>query len=150
MKGLPPQPARGLTITDGKPVTFAEAFAPLARHVGAAVTLRLATAVGGMRAGDHAVTILDWSTFGADARSGFAESHFFAVATSLGRAWRERLAPIALVGGESHPIPADELDQQVDGVLLVDLTTGAVVFCGDSSDDTTRAIARSTAELVLA
>ena len=150
MKGLPPQPAPGLTITDGKPVTFAEAFAPLARHVGAAVTLRLPAAIGGMRAGDHPLTILDWSTLDVDARSGFAESHLFAVATSLGRAWRERLAPIAIVGGESHPVPLDELDQQADGVLILDLTTGAVVFCGDSSDDTTRAIARSTAELPIA
>ncbi len=75
MKGLPPQPAPGLTITDGTPVTFAAAFAPLRPHVGAAVTLRLATAVGGLRAGEHAVTILDWSTLDADARSGFAESN---------------------------------------------------------------------------
>ena len=149
MKGLPPQPAPGLTITDGTPVTFAAAFAPLRPHVGAAVTLRLATAVGGLRAGEHAVTILDWSTLDADARSGFAESHLFAVATSLGRPWRERLAPIAIIGRESHPVPPDELDQQADGVLILDLTTGAVLLCEDSSDDTTRAIARSTAELVL-
>lgn len=130
--------------------SFEQAFAPLRPHVGAASTLVLDARTAGLREGQHAITWFDWSALDPDARSMFAESQLFELATATGKGWDQALVPCGIVGGESHPVPLDELDQQTDGVLLLDLRNGgAVVFCAGASESEARPLAPSAAALVV-
>ena len=123
-----------------KPVDFATAFAVLRAHVAKKRFVALAKRTP--------ITIFDWSKLGAEQRATFVESHLYELAKKLGKGWDAHLVPVALLGGESHPVPLDELDQQADGVLLLDLRAGgAVVCCNDATSETTRPIASKAADL---
>jgi hypothetical protein len=136
-------PAESATATAATPVTFAAAFAALRPHIGKKVFAELAK-------GRKAVTIFDWSKLGADDRSVLVESHLYELAQKAGKGWDAHLVPFALVGGESHPVPVDELDQQADGVLLLDLEAGgAIAYCNDPSTETAKTIAPNAGALVI-
>jgi hypothetical protein len=133
--GAKPEPA-----ASGSPVTFAAAYAPLKAHAGEAVFAKV-------KGRKQPITIFDWSSLEEDDQEFFAESQVYSLAEALGGGWSKKLVPFALVGGESHPVPLDELDQQTDGVLLVELATGAVVYCEDASTEKAKKIADSTSAL---
>ena len=123
-----------------EPVDFATAFAALEAHVGKKRFIQLAKR--------KAITIFDWSKLHAEHRATLIESQLYELAKTLGKGWDAHLVPVAILGGESHPVPLDELDQQADGVLLLDLRAGgAVVCCNDATSETTRPIASTAAEL---
>jgi hypothetical protein len=143
--GTPGAPA----AAKASPVTLDKALAPIRAHLGKAVHLRLAKRTGELRAGSHPVTLFDWSKLPASARSMFAESHVLELARALGGGWSDKQVPFALVGGESHPVPLDELDQQADGVLLVDLANGEVLCCSDPTARAAAPLASSTAALAI-
>ncbi len=132
--------AKPASAPSGSPVSFAAAFKPLAAHAGEAVY----ATVNGRK---QPITVFDWSALDEDEQAFFAESQVYALAKALGSDWSEKQVPFALVGGESHPVPLDELDQQTDGVLLVDLASGAVVYCDDATSDKAKKIADSTSAL---
>lgn len=111
---------------------------PLRQHVGAAAIATLPT-------GEHAITIFDWSTLDDDQQAEFAEAQLSELP-----AWFDALTPFALVGGESSPIPMDELDQQTDGVLLIENATGAVVYCSGPASTRTEPVAASVEALLIA
>ncbi len=103
----------------------------LRQHVGAAAVVSLAT-------GAHAITIFDWSMLDEEQQGEFAEAQLGEL-----RSWVGKLTPFALLGGETTPVPMDELDQQTDGVLLIENVTGAVVHCSGPSATRTEPVAGS-------
>jgi hypothetical protein len=109
--------------------TFEQMFASLEAHTGKPVFLTVAGAGQPLRAGRHAVTIFDYFSMPDDDKGVFVESQLMELALTMGRGWTRKVAPFALVGGESHPVPEDELDQQCDGVLLLDLENGEGADC---------------------
>ena len=131
----------------GSPVTFAQAFAPLAAHIGAPVFLQHENATAHLAAGSHALTVFDWPALADASRAALADRHLGELVLALGDGWHTKQVPLALIGGEPHPIPFDDLDQHLDGVLLLDLATGCVVHCPSPSHRTGKLFAPSTAVL---
>jgi hypothetical protein len=123
-------------------VTFEEAFAALRSHIGKAAKLDVAARTGGLSAGSHEITVFDWQALSADDKAFFVESQLLELAAGSGKGWDAHLVPWAVVDGESHPVPLDELDQQTNGVLLLDLRRGgAVMYCTDSSSRSAKLLA---------
>jgi hypothetical protein len=108
--------------------TFDQIFSFLQTHAGKPVFLTV-PAGQPLRAGRHAVTIFDYFATPDASKAALVESHLMMLATTMGPGWSRKLTPFALVGGESHPVPASELDQQCDGVLLLDLEKGEGADC---------------------
>jgi hypothetical protein len=81
------------------------------------------------------MTIFDWDRLSEDHKDLLVENQLMGLATAMSAGWSKKVVPFALIGGESHPVDLDELDQQCDGVLLLDIEHGKgddcpVLFCG--------------------
>ncbi|MCE9573891.1 MAG: hypothetical protein K8W52_12145 [Deltaproteobacteria bacterium] len=134
------------------PTTFDQAFAPLLARVGAASFLELTSKVTGLSPGRHAVTVIDWSALSREQRAQFTECLAMPLREERGRDWHAQLTPIAVVGGENHPI--EDFDEQGDGILLLDLAAGdgatcPVVFFASPDGTRTYPLAATVTELVL-
>jgi hypothetical protein len=116
------------------PVTFAVAFKGMAKHVGKARFLTVDARRGGMHRGRHPLTIFNWSKLEPGQRDMLIESRLSELAAQFGRGWAKRFVPFAVSGGESNPVPFDELDQQCDAVLLLDLQQGGAVVVLENPD----------------
>jgi len=95
----------------------------------------------------HSLTVFDWHALADASRAALAERHLRELVLALGDDWHTTQVPLALIGGEPHPIPFDDLDQHLDGVLLLDLATGCVVHCPSPTHRAGKLFAASTAAL---
>jgi hypothetical protein len=134
------------------PAKYDKAFSRLRPYLGKAAFVHIGDGVTGLSKGLHPITVFDWTELDDDGAGMLVESHLFELATEAGEGWSKKRAPFAVIGGETHPVPLDELDQQCDGVLLFDLENGKggdcpVLLCDDPSNAEPITLAASFADL---
>ena len=122
------------------PTTHQSVFARLKTYEGKAAMLKTTKALSPiMHDGPYRLTVFNYLDLNEDAQDEFLEGQLLELATEMrekrGSGWSEKsLVPVALVGVHA---PLDELDQQCDGVLLLDLAAGEggdcpVLYCEDA------------------
>lgn len=77
------------------------------------------------------VSVFDWSALSEEERDIAVESHLLVYKEKHGAAWLDRYVPFAWLGGENHPV--EELDEQIDGTLVIDREGGAVLLASPDS-----------------
>lgn len=102
---------------------FDETFSDLKKYVGERTFLEAAGNFV-LQRGLHEATVFHYFELDRDSAGMLVECQLLELALSMGRGWTEKLVPFAILDGESHPVPLYELDQQCNGILLLDLTNG--------------------------
>lgn len=116
------------------PTTFEKVFSHVRPFADSRSFIEIETDLEDLGEGRYPVTVFDWTKLDDDSAGMLVESHLLTLASAMGSGWSSKAAPFAMIGGESHPVPIDELDQQCEGVLLFDLRKGdgddcPVLFC---------------------
>jgi len=134
---------------------FETIFSPIKKYSGKPVFLNNSAGKFKLSKGLHEITIFNWEKLDKErpeCLDMLVECQILELAVALGKGWSKKLVPFAIIGGESHPIPLDEMDQQCDGVLFFDLANGSetdcpILFLSEPTENEAKPFAKSIKEL---